>query len=639
LEEGGSHPVGFVYPGGDDEYPPAGELASLLIKDGMVECMTCHAPHGADSGGANGGDGDGMLLRDVNDETLCQTCHTEHVIHNVCGEWRPTCRECHDVHDVDNENLVLIAREIDGAPVTFSEEDPACGSGRDYIHSVCDPPGYDGICEVCHTDTDQHRNSAEGDHTHNAQMQCTACHWHENGFYPLGIACTVCHATPPDATASPNRAGSHAAHFTAVSGPGLDDCYVCHAPLDGVTHENEAVSFASGTDANLDGNIDLAETDVCDTCHSPSGPFDGVNDSVIGAKANWMDSVYEGDALRPDRSDWCLGCHDTPGAIVNGITAPLVAGDNILWGYAVNGHGRDDILCTDCHDPRLSHTDGVAKTFSLRFPLSPGGTPRPPEDPERELDREGYNNGYRLRRIDGGQALAVPRDAGDYTADDFRLCFSCHDEIKILGMPANYGSLSAPPAHLQLPEGVAQTNYRNEYEWGFGWIYYAGKPANVHWNHTAVSNADWDIDHDNAMRDSRHSCVTCHNPHDVRNANGESTPARTMADLAISFGLYNDDAVDREYGYIGSGNYREPGGDLHCQSCHVWFGPGNDPPITGLHTRYYREWLDVKEVGLDDGSRGSESTTTPLGRAKATTQAGAGDKATERDSGRIREER
>jgi len=36
----------------------------------------------------------------------------------------------------------------------------------------------------------------------------------------------------------------------------------------------------------------FGKTRVCDPCHSPGGPYDGVNDPVIGAKANWEDGVY-----------------------------------------------------------------------------------------------------------------------------------------------------------------------------------------------------------------------------------------------------------------------------------------------------------------------------------------------------------
>jgi hypothetical protein len=193
------------------------------------------------------------------------------------------------------------------------------------------------------------------------------------------------------------------------------------------------------------------------------------------------------------------------------------------------------------------------------------------------------------------------------------LCFSCHDEVKILGVPSNYGypRLSTePPVDLQLPEGVAQTNYRNDYEWGYGWVANGGKPANIHWNHIGNANSNWNVDHLEEIGDSRRSCVTCHNPHGARSADGGPTPARTVADLAISYGVYNDGTVDREYGYIGSEAFKKAGGDLHCESCHH-FGPGNDPPLTGQQTRYYREWLDLETRAVPDA--GDSTTSKDVG--------------------------
>ena len=128
----------------------------------------------------------------------------------------------------------------------------------------------------------------------------------------------------------------------------------------------------------------------------------------------------------------------------------------------------------------------------------------------------------------------------------------------------------------------------------------------IHWNLTGLASYNWDIDHNDTPDDSRISCVTCHNPHGARLPTGEPTAARTMADLAISYGIYNDGTIDREYGYIGSGEFMEPGGDLNCRTCHS-FGPGEDPPNTGMHTRYYRERLDLRGGFLDD--RNTKTTT------------------------------
>ena len=202
--EGGSHRVGWPFPFYQGEYPSIEDLDPLVLKEDMMECTTCHAVHGADSGGANDGHGDGMLLRTANDETLCLICHTQHTTHTGIEhrDIRPTCLDCHDIHDPDNDNYKMIRREINGVPVSFSADVVRlCGTwtvgGPDYIHSINDPPTYDGICEVCHTTTAQHRNSPDGDHAHNSCMTCVTCHMHWEGFQPPPWLCTHCHEEPP----------------------------------------------------------------------------------------------------------------------------------------------------------------------------------------------------------------------------------------------------------------------------------------------------------------------------------------------------------------------------------------------------------------------------------------------------------
>ncbi|MDY6990868.1 MAG: MopE-related protein, partial [Thermodesulfobacteriota bacterium] len=92
---------------------------------------------------------------------------------------------------------------------------------------------------------------------------------------------------------------AHEAHWDNTNGPHLgDDCTVCHESQGG------GVPFA-------DGATELANTTVCETCHSPDGAFDGVDDAVIGAKANWDNGVYDTNGtLKPGKEKWCAGCHD-----------------------------------------------------------------------------------------------------------------------------------------------------------------------------------------------------------------------------------------------------------------------------------------------------------------------------------------
>ena len=63
---------------------------------------------------------------------------------------------------------------------------------------------------------------------------------------------------------------SHETHFDTVKGPGLPDtdCLLCHD--------------ASHT----------VYPNVCDTCHSPFGAYNGVDDPVIGRQAGFSEEIY-----------------------------------------------------------------------------------------------------------------------------------------------------------------------------------------------------------------------------------------------------------------------------------------------------------------------------------------------------------
>jgi uncharacterized delta-60 repeat protein len=100
----------------------------------------------------------------------------------------------------------------------------------------------------------------------------------------------------------------HYAHRTSPRGPEVgDDCTHCHDIGAVPAHDN-------------------VNWDACDTCHSPGGVFNGVNDAQFGAIANWKNSdsvaggnpatadeslIYESDGtLKAGKDKWCAACHD-----------------------------------------------------------------------------------------------------------------------------------------------------------------------------------------------------------------------------------------------------------------------------------------------------------------------------------------
>jgi len=833
LGERGTHPVGFDYPGGTGEFPDDATLTSVVLKADKVECLTCHAVHDATSGDANGGEGDGMLLRAANDETLCQICHAEHLGHAAGGPWQPTCNDCHDTHDPDNENLALVAVSVfnqtlgiarpvvftaQSGPNSFDDGDPAenngvcqvCHTETNYhkhdgtgsshydgencttchphdagfmpsgsctsCHSVPQdngdgvPPGgraailnpdgtgghdlgggvlgdddcatchemtrhmqgqvrlwedpvnpvtplpvtgdpaelvpfctachappdhptihdigaawepvctecheihdptnvnltlvsdlvynqtldqdfpvvltertgpngfgdagaqNDGICQVCHTSTTYHLYDGSGA-GHYSGADCITCHPHDSGFRPSGGACDACHGQPPDGAAFPNTAGSHAAHMTAPGGPAIADCYVCHATL-GDTHINDLASFATGVDDNGNSNIDLDETDVCDACHSPDGPFDGVDDPEFGARANWLDGVYEADELAAGKELWCAGCHDTGTSVVHGVSAPPVAGDNLTWGFYLAGHGRrHGTECADCHDFTTPHFDGLEQTYSFDsayYGPSQSGV--------------AYAAGYRLRYVDGEPPLMIPAnynitfdyDAGLMKETAFRLCFDCHNADNIFddtpgdGLDTNFkASLPNPPR-----------NY--SYAWG------SGADVNEHVSHILnytgpFADSDWDAATNGPGgqdgRDTMTACSSCHNVHGAAGNCGATNEPMIRDGVLVGRSGYGFSYVIED---VGAGGYpmvtsieatqsisvgaifRNNTADMCGGSmCH-----GNpDPPLdcgydaTGSswesYLEYYRPWADHNSCVSCHGHALDNGDGTPPGGRRA----------------------
>lgn len=290
-------------------------------------------------------------------------------------------------------------------------------------------------------------------------------------------------------------------------------CTNCH--YDDTPHHGNPYQFADMQD--------LANTTVCDDCHSKNGAYDG----VAMAKANWDTGVYTGDNLedlQSGKEQWCVTCHDDAAPTINGITAKNVAGDNTVYGYFISGHGKYSVSCTVCHEPQRIHLDSYDRTYDATMP----------EDGPR-----GYTQGYRLKEIGGQPPLDIPRTV-NYDASQFALCYACHDESQVLVSNFNnFVDLTGP------------TNYHAE----------GGIGAHMYWN-----SSFWDSDRINGS-DSRFSCPTCHNPHGI-SYQGRATFSMTREDM----GIVHKREVLRVSGYMNSGEWENAGGDLTCFGCHT-YGP------------------------------------------------------------------
>jgi hypothetical protein len=349
------------------------------------------------------------------------------------------------------------------------------------------------ICEACHSTTEYHRYDTgdQSSFSHFNKSDCIRCHPHKNGFgHGQGTGCGDCHGKDDD-NGGVGSTLSHSTHTESdaddARGPQLS-CDTCHQTSD-------FPYFKSGTDDNGDGVIDLSETDVCDTCHSPEGSYDGVNDLVVGAKTNWDAGVYSGVALRPGKEKWCSTCHDESPSQITGINAPNVIGDEdgsyiygIGWGYYKTGHGLTAeetypskggieslsgraVECDSCHDYATAHVDGEARTYD--------------DGDSTTTDSSVYRQGYRLKLIDGQEPYRMPRPSNiGNSSDQFRVCFQigCHDSSPFTD--------SANMNTNMMTDGTNRHAYH------------------LNSNNQTLVAADW-----SGANNSRITCIVCHNVH------------------------------------------------------------------------------------------------------------------------------
>ena len=345
----------------------------------------------------------------------------------------------------------------------------------------------DGICQVCHTQTAHHRNNGSDAGSHSAAAKCTNCHTHANGF-------------------KGSAGGSHTSHAALLT---------CESGNMGCHGSNSPPLMSDGQN--------LANTTRCNTCHSPGGTYDGVNDSAIGCKANWSNgtsNIYSGGVMISGKEKWCAGCHDESPSVINGVSAPNVVGSEAGyygygqgWGYYKTGHGlasgvypasqepAANLSCDACHDATATHIDNNQRTYGVAD--------------------DNYQAGYRLRR-----PMDIPRTDSGEPVSDFQLCVDCHSYDTFLNS-SNF-----------------TTNFRN------------GTTVNEHWRHLQAPTTGqfagggwWDSDWD-GTGDSKINCPACHNVHGSPSPrmlqHGEliSTPGTTdkVPSINVRYTPYTPDA-------------------------------------------------------------------------------------------------
>ena len=319
-----------------------------------IGCSNCHNLHGSPSMS-------GSLLNAPSSEALCLACHGPggtsiylvDVHTNKTGSSYPaftaTCTTCHNSHDNytnadGSKNIKLVGDDFyDGVqnqlPVVINTTNSGIRNvvfvsrGTDaggivensFADADFDANGYyDGVCEVCHTQTKYHRNNSSGDHTHKTGRTCTVCHPHSDSFVPAGGACTDCHnasvGTAPDAFRNVVGAGGDFANFTSrhvFGGTATNwDCIVCHA--EGSTTSSGA--NISTTAAHNDAGKTIAMRNV-DQVKNPEEAGAAMANAVLNSGSwtvNWWEwprpSATPTNADHTNMDRFCMSCHDANGA-------------------------------------------------------------------------------------------------------------------------------------------------------------------------------------------------------------------------------------------------------------------------------------------------------------------------------------
>jgi hypothetical protein len=398
---------------------------------------------------------------------------------------------------------------------------------------------YDGICEVCHTQTIFHKSNGQ------------------SGSHPSGVKCTMCHP--------------HTEGLGAIAG--MNECTSCHKSAMGSRRQ---VVDGNGDGTGTGGDFKKSSHHVypssgtvtssdCVVCHDITYHSSG----VVRLKNIDTGEVYSYNPANPSTAEpHCLSCHDANGASgdmspfsdgKNLGTVPYKAGKDITasWGKTY-GHRRQGLTCIGNGNPNTGcHYGGHGSDYkgllakNLALPLTPAGQGSP------------------------------------YRTDDeaaYELCFNCHSNYArvtkeaILGVKAGskydwdhwWGVM--PPYYT----ASTQTNFKDRYDASGksyddqeGWRG-AGEYYNLHFFHIQDGGGNgW------KYRDSISSnihCLTCHNVH------GSNTQWGWVYD-EMQYNHYDGQNGDK-YGRIGMPNLNNMNNyPISCAyNCH---------PITGVLDNWF----------------------------------------------------
>ena len=464
---------------------------------------------------------------------------------------------------------------------------------------------YDGICEVCHTQTTHFRNDGSGVDQHHGNVggaqgtTCITCHSHQKGFAHGG---------------------------GGQGGQGCGTASSCHGALEShPAHVGETQLSLACADCHDTNNFplfkdgqDLAGTQVCASCHSAGGSYDGVNDPVIGAKNNFTTGVYAGNALKAGKENWCLGCHDQAPSVIQGRTAPNKVGDNSSYGYYVTGHGRTttypamswqaaaasgnpgaSLVCTSCHDASAPHIGDTSKRLLY------------PNDQSNTVCTHCHEP--------GGSAAHSPQfytteAAYEASAHGGILCTSCHDVHGSVSNGPTYGGMTKGSKEALCYQCHTAGGVQNDAISG------ASLSTNIQQAFSLSSKHDLGTTFAVGAQSYTLQCVSCHNVHIVTGKYWDADQGKSpVTRLTENTSLWGASAGQKMSDYVGAGSYQVPNGDpssgdvlpdyaTFCTDCHNSSTTIYSPSL-GRSLRTV-DWMSEKHGGLA-ASHGNTSVLGP----------------------------
>jgi predicted CXXCH cytochrome family protein len=387
----GSHPVSVAIPASADfKAPPVVPLTATS----QVVCMTCHDVHVADSGGANGGLGDGYLLRDPDQDPATGAL--------AIGD---LCLQCHTLAGDGSENTVT---ELAGSH--FDTASGVLWPGGQYGSGFpAHPAQYRGFCVNCHwphgwpDDADmavdyprlwveRYDVAADGSDPADAEDLCFTCH--DSAPATSDVRGDFLKGSN-DLSAAPNADVFHHpisdVEQNSAAGRSVE-CVDCHNPHRATAADRHAgVSGVDIDGATLPaGSATLAQEEVCFKCHG-----DSFNPSRPNTSNKRLDFAIDNSAFHPV------------------VQAGRNQSQNLAEQLAGAGLGTGDtIRCTDCHNSNaFAATSGVV-VDSPSVTVGPHGSTFAP-----------------ILRAQFGRNFTA---SGGWNNANAALCFRCHDQTAVL---------------------------------------------------------------------------------------------------------------------------------------------------------------------------------------------------------------